>query len=102
MMNLGRPPLPLKRLYCRSFNYLEYVKDFDPNARVRVFKVAIRANDEIEDVEIINFFSFTFRNTMFDRCNNYMGDYPNYTFAELKLVFYKRFKMVQNDEQVYL
>jgi hypothetical protein len=31
-----------------------------------------------------------------------MGDYLNYTFAELQLVFCKRYRKVQNDEQVYL
>jgi hypothetical protein len=39
---------------------------------------------------------------MFDRCNNYLGDYPNCTFVELQLSFCKRYKKVQNDEQVYL
>jgi hypothetical protein len=27
-------------------------------------------------------FSFTFRDIMFDWCNNYMGDYPNCIFVE--------------------
>jgi len=36
------PPLPPNRTYCRSLNYPEYVKDSDPDVRVKVFKVAIR------------------------------------------------------------
>jgi hypothetical protein len=31
-----------------------------------------------------------------------MGDYPNCTFAKLKLTFCKRFITIHNDEQVYL
>jgi hypothetical protein len=31
-----------------------------------------------------------------------MGDYPDYTFTKLQLVFCKRYIKVQNDEQVYL
>jgi hypothetical protein len=37
MVNSGKPPLPLNMPYHRSFNYLEYVKGFDPNVHVRVF-----------------------------------------------------------------
>jgi hypothetical protein len=49
MMNFDRPPLPPNRPYHQPLNYLEYVKDFDVDAHVKVFKVAIIANDEIDD-----------------------------------------------------
>jgi hypothetical protein len=49
------------------------VKDFNPNVHVRVFKATIRANGETKDVEIINIFSFTFKDIVSDWCNNYMG-----------------------------
>jgi hypothetical protein len=65
-VHLGKPPLPLNKPYRRPFNYLEYVKDSNPNARVRVFKATIRANSETYDAKIVNFFSFTFRNIMSD------------------------------------
>ncbi len=42
-----------------------------------------KTNGEIENVEIVNLFSFSFRNIVFDWCNNYMGDYPDCTFVEL-------------------
>ncbi len=71
------------RPYCRPFNYPKYVKDSNPNVHVRVFKVAMRANGETKDAKIINLFSFTFRDIVFNWCNNYMGDYPNCTFAKL-------------------
>jgi len=63
MVNLGKPPLRPNRPYCRPLNYLEYVKDSNPNVHVKVFKVAIRENSEIDDV---NMFNFTLKNTMFD------------------------------------
>jgi hypothetical protein len=56
MMNLGRPPLLPNRPYHQPFNYPNYVKESDPNVHVKVFKVAIGTNGEIEDVEIVNFF----------------------------------------------
>ncbi len=83
MLNLGKPPLPPNRPYCQPFNYLEYVKDSNPDVHVRVFKATVKANGETEDVEIVNLFSFTLRDIMFDWRNNYMGDYPDYIFAKL-------------------
>jgi hypothetical protein len=34
-------------------NYLEYVKEFDPYVHVIIFKVAIRENNETNDVKEI-------------------------------------------------
>ncbi len=44
MVNLGMPGLTPYRPYPQSLNYLEYVKDSNPNVHVRLFKAAIRAN----------------------------------------------------------
>jgi hypothetical protein len=41
MVNPSRPPSPPNTPYCRPLNYLEYVKDFDPNAHVRILKVPL-------------------------------------------------------------
>ncbi len=65
MMDLGKLPLPPNMPYCWPLNYLEYVKDFDPNVHVRVFKATIRTNGETEDAKIVNLFSFTLRDIMF-------------------------------------
>jgi hypothetical protein len=102
MMNPSKRPLPPNKPYRQPLNYLKYVEDFDLNVHVKVFKVAIRANGEREDAKIVNMFSFTFINIVSNWCNNYMGDYPDCTFAKLQLSFYKWFRIVQNDEQVYL
>jgi hypothetical protein len=102
MVNLGRPSLPPNKPYCWPFNYPEYVKDFGPDVHVKVFKAAIRANNEKDDAKIINVFNFTLRDIVSNWCNNYMGDYLHCTFVELQLTFCKRYRKVQNDEQVYL
>jgi len=43
--------------YRLPFNYLEYVKDFDPDAHVRVFKIAVKTNSETFDAKIVNIFN---------------------------------------------
>jgi hypothetical protein len=65
MMNPSRPPLPPNKPYCRPFNYLEYVKNSDPNAHVGLFKTTIRANNETNDVKIVNMFSFTLKDIIY-------------------------------------
>ncbi len=65
MVHTYMPPLPPSRPYHRPLNYLEYVKDFDLDVHVKVFKAAIRANSETNDGEIVNLFRFTIRDTMF-------------------------------------
>jgi len=52
-------PLAPNRPYYRPLNYLEYVKDFDVDAHVKVFKFAIIAKSETNDAKIVNLFSFT-------------------------------------------
>jgi hypothetical protein len=49
MVNLGRPSLLPNRPYHWPLNYHEYVKDSNPNAHVKVFKVVIRVDTEIDD-----------------------------------------------------
>jgi len=83
MMNPSRPSLPPNRSYRQPLDYPEYGKDFDPDAHVRVFKATIKANGETKDAKIINLFSFTFKDIVFDWCNNYMGDYLDCTSMEL-------------------
>jgi hypothetical protein len=102
MVNPSRPPLSPNKPYHRPFNYLEYVRNFNPNANVKVFKVAIKANNETNDAKIVNLFNFTLKDIVSNWCNNYMGYYPNCTFAKLQVAFYKRYKKVRNDEQIYL
>ncbi len=64
MINIGKPPFPPNRPCCRLLNYPEYVKDSNPNVHFKVFKVAIRAKSETNDVKIVSLLSFTFRDIM--------------------------------------
>jgi hypothetical protein len=61
MVHPSRPALPPSRPYCRPLNYLEYIKDSDPDAHVKVFKAPIRTNSETYDAKIDNMLSFTLR-----------------------------------------
>jgi hypothetical protein len=70
MVNLSRPPLPLNKVYRQPFNYPEYVKDYDPYVHVGVFLFVIKANGETKDAKIVNLFSFTLRNIMYNWYNN--------------------------------
>jgi hypothetical protein len=76
--------IPYSRPYKKPFNYLKYKKNFDPNAHVRVFKATIKANYEMIDEEISNWFNFTSKDNGSNWCNNYMQDHPNCKFANLK------------------
>jgi hypothetical protein len=60
MVNPSKPPLPLNKPYHQPFKYPKYVKDFNLNAHVIIFKTAIRTNGEIKDVKNVYFFSFRF------------------------------------------
>jgi hypothetical protein len=66
MVNQGRPPLPPNKPYRQPLNYLEYVKDFDLNAHVKVYKATIKANDETKDAKFVNMSSFTLKDIVFD------------------------------------
>ncbi len=66
MVNLSKPPLSPNRPYHQPFNYPEYVKNFDPNAHVRIFKATIRANSETNDAKIVNMLNFALRDIVFD------------------------------------
>jgi hypothetical protein len=83
MVNLGKPSLPPNKPYRWPLNYPEYVKDSNLDAHVRVFKATIRTNSGIDDAKIVNMFNFSLKDIVSDWCNNYMGDYPNCTFAKL-------------------
>jgi hypothetical protein len=63
-MNPSKPPLPPNKPYHRPLNYPKYVKNSNPDAHVKFFKATIKANGEIENVKIVNMFSFTLRNIM--------------------------------------
>ncbi len=89
---------PATKLRYRKLQYPTYVKD----AHIRVFKKAIKINGEIVEFDIINLFSFTPRVRIFEWGENYVQDYPNCTFEKLEQAFCKRFRIMKNDEEVYM
>jgi hypothetical protein len=62
----------------------------------------IRANGKTMEVDIINLFGFTLRDNILEWGENFVQDHPNYTFDELEQAFYKCFRTMKNDEEVYM
>ncbi len=50
----------------RKLQYPTNVKDIDLDAHIRVLKKAIKINGEIMGAHIINLFSFTFRDNIYE------------------------------------
>ncbi len=82
--------------------YPTYVKDTDPNAHIKIFKKAIKAIGETMEANIINLFGFTLRDNIYKWGENYVQDHSNCTFEELEHIICKRFRIVKNDEKVYM
>ncbi len=85
-----------------KLQYPIYVKDTYPNAHIKIFKKAIKANGETMEADIINQFGFTFRDNIFKWGENYVQDHPNYIFEKLEHVICKQFRTLKNDEEVYM
>ncbi len=66
MVSPRKPPLLPNKPYCWPLNYLEYVKDSNPNVHVKVFKAAIKTNSETNDAKIVNVFNFSLRDIVSD------------------------------------
>jgi hypothetical protein len=82
--------------------YLDYKKDVDLDAYVRVFYATIRANGETFEEYIINAFSYTLREMASNWCHNYMSKYLNCIFFELTQMFYKCHWKTLNVEHIYM
>jgi hypothetical protein len=67
-----------------------------------MFKKAIKVNGKIVEADIINVFGFTLNDTIFEWGENYVQDHPNCIFEELEQTLCKRFKIMKNDEEVYM
>jgi len=82
--------------------YLDYKKDANPNARVKVFNVAMKENGETYEEYIVNAFNYTLREMASYWGHNYMLKFPNYSFFELMQVLCKHHHKMQNDKQIYM
>jgi hypothetical protein len=63
---------------------LTYVKNIDPDAHIKLFKKAIKANSEIVEVDIINLFGFTLKDSISKWGEIFVEDHPNCTFEKLE------------------
>jgi hypothetical protein len=63
----------------------------NPNVHVRVFRKAIHANGEKDDVDIINLFFLTLRDAIFEWGIFFMRAYPICRFEKLEVVFYNHY-----------
>jgi hypothetical protein len=66
-----------------ALKYLDFKKEIDPNAHVRVFNSIIKTNVETFEEYIINAFNYMLRDTTSYWCHNYMLKFHDYTFLEL-------------------
>jgi hypothetical protein len=93
---------PTTKLPYMKLQYPTYVKDTNPNAHIKMLKNAIKANGETMEVDIINLFGFTLKDNIFEWGENYVQDHPNCIFEELERTFCKQFKIIKNDDKVYV
>ncbi len=93
---------PTTKMRYKKLQYPTYFKDTNANVHIKIFKKAIKVNDEIVEFDIINLFGFILRDNIFEWGENYVQNHPNCTFEELDQTFYKQFKIVKNDEEVYM
>ncbi len=93
---------PTTKLPYKKLQYPTYVRDINPNAHIRIFKKAIKANGEIVEANIINLFGFTLKDSISKWGENYVQDQTNYTFENLEQTVCEQFKTMKNDEEVYM
>ncbi len=90
------------RPYMKPLKYHEYKKDSNMDVHIKIFKVTIKTNGETINEEITNMFNFKLKDNASYWCNNNMKNHPRYRFVDLEHVFCKQYKIVHNDEQMYL
>jgi hypothetical protein len=66
---------PTTKLPYKELQYPTYVKDINPNVHIKIFKKAIKANGETMEVDIINMFGFTFRDSISEWGENYVQNH---------------------------
>ncbi len=90
------------KLPYQKLQYPTYVKDSDHDVHIKVLKKTIQTNGETMEVDIVNLFSFTLQDIISKWGENFVQDCLNYTIDELEQTFYKHFRIVKNDEKIYV
>ncbi len=80
-----------------KLQYPTYVKDINLDAHIKVFKKAIKTNGEIMEVDISNLFGFTLTIISMNGEKNMFE-----TIQTALLKSWKRFRTMNNDEEVYM
>ncbi len=63
-----------------------------------MFWKEFQANGEKQDIEIVNLFCFTLRDTILKWGKKIMQSHRSYIFLELEVTFYKCYCIIQNNE----
>ncbi len=83
-----------------AFKYLDFKKDIDPNAHVKMFNYVVKANVKTSEKYIINAFSNMLKDITLDWCHNYMSKFIDYIFSELTHAFCKHHWKTQTNKQI--
>ncbi len=67
-----------------------------------MFRKAIQVNSEKRNANIMNLFCFTLRDVISEWGKNFMYSHPGCIFLELEVAFCKHYRIVQNDEHLYM
>jgi hypothetical protein len=86
----------------KLLSYPIYYVGTNPNVHVQVFWKTIQANGEKQDVDIMNLFFFTLRDSILEWGKKIMQSHLGCIFLKLKTTFYKCYYTIQNDEHVYM
>jgi hypothetical protein len=65
-----------------AFKYLNFKKNANPNAHVRMLNYIVKTNAKTSKEYIINAFNYMLRNTTLNWCHNYMSKKFNCIFSE--------------------
>ncbi len=96
MYESKQPNCPYKKL-----QYPTNVKDLDPNAHIKVLKKAIKDNGETMEVDIINMFGFTFKNSLFE-WNDFFSRSSKLHIWGIGWSLLQMVLNCENDEKVYI
>ncbi len=68
------------RLNKVAFKYLDFKKDVDLDAHIKVFNFVEKINTKTSKEYIINVFNYMLKNTSSNWCHNYISKFPYYIF----------------------
>ncbi len=92
------PIQPLKHQILRQVGNLYstpiYIVGINPNVHVPIFRKAIPANRDKNDVDIINLLCFNFHDAIFEWGENFMKAHPVGKFEKLEATFCKCYRKI--------